>query len=358
MSPSTRLVIRSVLRKTWQDILAAFVIILMIVILGGVLIAGGGANAQNATLAQLGAAGVTEKGGTNAYAHYIVRLGADGKLNPLMLPVGTGGGGAGTVAPFATVAYVDPVTGVDATATGAIGSPYKTIDYAISHFADAVFVLMPGDYPELILPRDPSAYNHVRLYGYGPAHTRIAAITYTDVGGAARPRSLTLSGLSVVGVITHTMLSSFNLILENGATVNTLNVSPVNSNVFVTYGDGAVLRNTTGPIVRTLTQAGELVTYTPAAGEAWPTGAPGTLATAIGKLLEVGTTPADHKLDRVSGTATNLTVTGGLTLIIEDTDVPIVDIATAFGSRLYTVEADTANTNTFTLIYLISVFAP
>ena len=99
---------------------------------------------QNLVLSQLGAGGVTEMGGTAAYGHYIPRLNAAGKLSEAMMP-----GSLASAAKSPYLVFVDSVNGADASTSGTISSPFKTLNYAMTSYtysanAGIVYVLLPG----------------------------------------------------------------------------------------------------------------------------------------------------------------------------------------------------------------------
>lgn len=99
---------------------------------------------ENNILANIGARGVTDTGGSAAYEGYLVRLNASGELNPSLA-------GAITLTPLYETYYIDDNVGSDTTGNGSIGSPYKTISKAVTVNAAGtpgpmVFVLSPGTY--------------------------------------------------------------------------------------------------------------------------------------------------------------------------------------------------------------------
>ena len=148
-------------------------------------------------LSDLGARGITETGGTPAYAHYIVRLDTNGTVAVSALP------SVVKAAAWSRIAYVDPLVGVDsADLVGAPGAPYRTLGYALLNYpyrtnAGIIYFLGPGTYDSITIDpiTSPGAQN-ITLYGYDSARTVVPYLNFYGGSGGAGV-NITLSGVQV-----------------------------------------------------------------------------------------------------------------------------------------------------------------
>lgn len=186
------------------------------------LLLGGAVQAQNNALAQLGAKGVTDVGGSAAYARYLVRLGSDGRMSSGMLPAGFGDAQAA----LSRLIYLDPVTGVDGVGTvGALGLPYRTLAYAASRSPQkneggTVYFLNPGTYAAATLDVSASpGITNITIAGQGAQVTYIPAITFS-AAGTPLPLTVNLTGVHV-GTLRQQNNRAVIVHMAGGALVNT-----------------------------------------------------------------------------------------------------------------------------------------
>lgn len=194
------------------------------ILLAGLLGLTGTATAQNNALAQLQAKGVTETGGSSAYAHYIVRLDGDGKVASGMLPAGL------VDTPYSRLIIVDAEAGTDAAGSGTVRQPYKTLQYATRQLphrrnAGTAYYLVPGDYGVTALDPgySPGATN-IAIRGSSAALTYIPELNiYTASSGVVRV-TVELAGVRV-GILRMQNNKPVTLRLSDGAGVGEINTS-------------------------------------------------------------------------------------------------------------------------------------
>ena len=152
---------------------------------------------QSQVLSDLGAAGVTEQGGSSMYAHYLVRLGTNGTFSLSTMP-------AVFQSPaWSRVCYIDALTGQNQTGVvGTPAAPYATLGYALTNYPyrtnqGVVYLMGPGTYDSVTI--DPVANpgcQNLTLYGYDPVHTVVPYLNfYNGSGGTAV--QIALSGIQV-----------------------------------------------------------------------------------------------------------------------------------------------------------------
>lgn len=280
-----------------------------VVLLALILVAVRGVHAQNSVIAQLGAGGVTEKGGDAAYAHYIPRLDATGKLSAVMLPDSIGGGAASTV-PLSSVAFIDPIMGIDTVGTGAISAPYRTVNYAFTSFGDAytstdtLYVLLPGTHANITIPAFLAARGPITLVGFGASNTRVARVTFA-AGAPSAHRRLSLHGITVTERITDSGMGKISITVIGDTTIGLVEVAAANTKATLTQGPGTTVTSLSGTFTRVFTHSSDITGYTPLPTEEWSTPAPGTVTEAIRAILNI-TSEQGENIDHVD-TKINIT---------------------------------------------------
>lgn len=186
------------------------------------------AQSANTILSQLGASGVTAKGGTNAYANYIVKLNAQGKLDAGMVTVA--GSSALNVA-LNGVRFVDSVNGSDSTnASGSAIAPYQSIAYALTNGSPVhpVLLLAPGAYATTTI--DNGAYpglTNLTIAGIAPG-VIISNLTLRGASGSY-DAAVTLQNLQVSGRLYQQDNRTLDVALREHTRVSEIRIASTNA---------------------------------------------------------------------------------------------------------------------------------
>lgn len=175
---------------------------------------------QNSALAQLGAKGVTESGGTTNYAHYILRLGNDGRIAAVAMPTGL------QSPAWSHLCFIDAAGSDNSTQLGGPSTPYKTLAYASTNYqyrtnSGVVYIFGPGTYESTTFDALTNpGLRDISIWGYDAAGTYIDAIQFLSAHTGAEV-VMDVTGVRI-GTLRQSHNQPFTLRLTGGAKITLL----------------------------------------------------------------------------------------------------------------------------------------